>query len=188
MPRVTETKTKKTTKTQKTVTKKDKTDYKILKITGVTLLGVIVLFVGYLLLDKYVLNPKNDTTVERFEDLEHLTLNQYKWLLNADETEPVDDVLYDVYVFIYNSDYETCTLCESLEADIEEAASLAASKGYSFFVLDYQAYQEIATYVTGTFLPNRPALIHITGEAYADTGAVQTSETSILYTLSQITN
>lgn len=187
MPRVTETKKKKTNKTQKTVTKKDKTDYKILKIAGVTLLGVIVLFVGYLLLDKYVLNPNNDTTVERFEDIEHLTLNQYKWLLNADETEPVDDVLYDIYVFIYNSDYDTCTMCASLEAEIEEAAELAASKGYSFFVLNYQDYKEIATYVSGIFLPNRPALIHITGEVYADTGAIQTSETSILYTLSQIT-
>lgn len=187
MPRVNETKQKNQNKNQKMVTKKDKTDYKIIKIAGVALLSVVVLFLGYLLLDKYVLNSNNNQTVERFKDVDHLTLNQYKWLLNDDEKEPVEGVLYDVYVFVYNKDYDACTLCGTLESDVKAAAAAAEAKGYSFYVLDYQKYQDIATYVTGTFLPNRPALIHISGEAYADTDAISTSENAILSILSTIT-
>lgn len=186
MPRVENKKPVKKANQSKKQTKKDQTDYKIIKISSFVLLAIVILFSGYLLVDRYILNNGDDEVVERFEDIEHLTLNEFKYLLNDDETNVVENLNYDIYVFIYNSDYETCTLCEDLESNIKQAASQAEANGYSFFVLDYQDYQDISSYVSNTYLPDLPALIHIEGEAYADENAVSTSRTAILSILSQI--
>lgn len=194
MPRVQSTKQNtnqnksniKKNKKANTPLKKDQVDYKILKYAGVSLLLIVVGFVGYLVLDRYVLNPKNDTTVERFEEEDHITLNQFKWLLNQNETDPVTGVNHEVYVFIYNKDYKVCELCESLEDSIKLALQEAESKGISFYVLDYQAYPDVQAFVSNIFLPGRPALIKIEGENYASENAISTSESAILYVLNNI--
>lgn len=186
MPRV-QQKSKSKNSNKQQVNARTQMDYKILKVAGISLLVILVLAVGYLLLDKYVFNKDNQTETKRFEDLTHISLSEYKWLLNEDDTNPLKNVEHEVYVFIYNGDYDVCEMCETLEADVKDAASKAKDKGYSFFVLDYNKYPEIQSYVSGLFLPNRPGLVHISGDSYADDNAINTSENGILYVLKSIT-
>ncbi|MDY0210400.1 MAG: hypothetical protein RBQ91_03200 [Acholeplasma sp.] len=185
MPRVEQKSKSKSTKKQP-VNARTQTDYKILKVAGIALLVIAVLASAYLLLDKFVFNKENETEIKRYEDLTHITLSEYKWLLGEDESNPLTNIEHDVYIFVYNRDYEACELCESLEDEVKEAAAKASENGYSFFVLDYVKYPDIQTYVSGLFLPNRPGLIHISGDSYADTDAISTSENGILFVLNSI--
>ena len=47
---------------------------------------------------------------------------------------------------------------------------------------------DITSYISGLLLTNRPALIHIQGDALATQNAILTSPTSILSTLNSIRN
>ncbi len=187
MPRATNTKKPVNNKNNKKAVQPKNNANKIMLFT---VLGIVLVGLGaltYWLLDTYVFKDK-EPNYDRFETVEHITLDQYKWLINDNEEDPVEDVKYDVYVYIYNGNFEECTVCEDLEAAVLAAANASSGSNYSFFVMNYNDEDNtgITSYISGLFLPNRPALIHIQGEALAATGAIVTSPTQILSTLNQI--
>ena len=173
---------------KKKVNQKQALDAKIMKIGAVVLLVAVLGFLVYLLLDKYVFKEEA-VNFDRFETLEHLTLDEYKYIIGANEDpdDVVSGLAYDVYIFVYNGNYDECVSCEELEDVVTNAANKAKEKGYSFFVLDYNKYKDIQTEVEGLQLPSRPGLIHIEGERLAETESVLTVKTQIEYKLATIT-
>jgi hypothetical protein len=187
MPRVEKKAVNKQPAKKNQVNQKKQVDAKIIKIGAVIGLLAILGVLAYLLLDKYVFTEK-EPNYNRFETLEHLTLDEYKYLIgtNEDQDDAITDVFHDIYIFVYNGNYDECTTCEDLEEIVKDAASKAKEKGYSFFVLNYNEYNEIQTEVSGLQLPSRPGLIHIEGEAIATTEGVLTVQTQIEYKLATI--
>lgn len=192
MPRVTNTKKPIEKKSTKPVVKKSNKTNKIIlfSVLGVLLVGLGAL--TYWIIDTYVLK-ESEPNYERFVDVESIvpiTLDNYKWLVGASEEDALKDVEHNVYVYIYNGNFKECTVCESLESAVIEAANAAAAQGYSFYVIDYndKDNEGLVEYIQGLFLPNRPALIHIEGEALASENAISTSPTAILSILNQIKN
>lgn len=189
MPRANNNKKPGNKKNTKKVVQSNKTTNKIILFT---VLGILLVGLGaltYWLLDTYVFKDAQPN-YDRFETVDHITLDEYKWLVNDNEEDPLEDVKYDIYVYIYNGNFEECTVCEDLESAVLDAASAASGNNYSFFVMNYNDEDNtgISSYITGLFLPNRPALIHIQGEALATEDAIVTSPTQILSTLNQINN
>ena len=58
---------------------------------------------------------KKESEITRYDNITHLELDQFQALLGEDKT-PLDDIedaiKHDIYVFIYNEDYDVCTTCE----------------------------------------------------------------------------
>lgn len=193
MPRVTNTKKPIETKKNQKVVKKS--NVKADKIILYTVLGVLLLGLGaltYWVVDTYILK-ESEPNYARFQDLDnvkHISLDQYRWLVGDNEKDSLGTVNYDVYVYIYNGNFKECTVCESLESAVIAAANAAAAQGYSFYVMDYNSKDTngLPNYITNLLLPNRPALIHIEGEALASENAITTSPNSILSILNQIRN
>lgn len=190
MPRVTNTKKPIETKKNQKVAKKS--NVKADKIILYTVLGVLLLGLGaltYWVVDTYILK-ESEPNYARFESLKdlHITLDEYKWLVGDNEEDSLGTVNYNVYVYIYNGNFKECTVCESMESAVIAAANAAAEKGYSFYVMDYNSKDTdgLPNYITNLLLPNRPALIHIEGEALASENAITTSPNSILSILNQI--
>lgn len=189
MPRVTNTKKP---VSKQNIKKPVQTSQTSSKIMLYTVLGILLIGIGaltYWIVDTYIFKDQVPN-YDRFETVEHITLDQYKWLLNDNEEDEVEDVKYDIYVYIYNGNFEECTVCEDLEAAVKAAADAAGVQNYSFFVMNYNDEDNvgITSYISGLLLPTRPALIHIQGEALATSNAITTSPTAILSSLNQIRN
>lgn len=189
MPRVTNTKQPVKKQNNKKAFQPSQTSNKVMLYT---VLGILLIGIGaltYWLVDTYVFKDK-EQNYDRFETLEHIVLDEYKWLLNDNEEDALEDVKYDVYVYIYNGNFEECTVCEDLESAVIAAAEAAGSQNYSFFVMNYNDTDNasLSSYISGLLLPSRPALIHIQGDALATENAMITSPTSILSTLNSIRN
>ena len=168
------------------VSNKKLNDAKIIKIGATVLLVAVLAFLAYLLLDKYVFKEK-EPNYFKFDTLEHVTLDEFNYFLGTNEDKKNEvDRLHDVYIFVYNGDYDVCTSCESLEDQVISAAKKAKDNGYSFFVLNYNKYSEIQTAVTSLQLPDRPGLIHIEGESISSENGVLTVQSQIEYKLATI--
>jgi hypothetical protein len=159
---------------------------KVSKSLWITLSVVLVfgLVVGiYFIIESF----KKETEVTRYDNITHLELDQFQALLGEDKT-PLDDIedviKHDIYVFIYNEDYDVCTTCAELENLINEKA-LKEGRTYTFFVLNYTDYPTIKEELSTNFLPNMPVLVHIEGESILE-GKTYTNKLEIQSALSKL--
>ena len=173
----------KTYKGKKTTPQKQQKP-KVSKSLWITL-SVVLLFglvVGiYLFMESF----NNEPEVNRYDNITHLELDQFQALLSENK-EPLkdieDEIKHDVYVFVYNEDYDVCTTCADLESMITEKA-LKEGRTYTFFVLNYTAYPQIKEELSTNFLPGMPVLVHIEGESILE-GNVYTNKLEIQSVLS----
>lgn len=157
---------------------------KVSKSLWITLSVVLMfgLVVGiYFMVESF----NKELEVNRYENITHLKLEQFQALL-SDNKDPLDDIedeiKHDVYVFVYNEDYDVCTTCAEIESLINEKAS-KEGRTYTFFVLNYSAYPQIKEELSTNFLPNMPVLIHIEGESILE-GKIYTNKLEIQSALS----
>lgn len=174
-------------KPQKTVQQKTATFEKVMW-SGLGILLLIGVSIGlYFIIANAIKKPTKETP-KRFEDLTHITLEQYQGILNGDHEitvgEEVITVNHHAYVFIYNPDYDVCTSCNNLEALIKEAAT-KEGKTYSFFVLNASLFDKVNETIEGAQLPNHPALVHIQGNMIGEHG-ISANELSIKSVLSKL--
>lgn len=108
---------------------------------------------------------KPSEKVERFKDITHISLEEYKAILSGETAlAPKDYEFSDTYVFIYNPNYETCPLCGLFNDDIISKAT-KEDKTYNFYVLDItdSSNEGIKELIGENHLPNTPVLIHLFG-------------------------
>lgn len=132
-------------------------------------------------------NLNNEQTVTRYEDLTHIKFDQYQALLSDDKKALEElnvEIKHDVYVFVYNEDYDACTTCAELESSIQEKA-LKEGRTYTFFVLNYTKYPQIKEQLEDNFLPNMPVLVHIEGETINE-GKIYLNKLEIQSALSKL--
>lgn len=162
---------------------------KKVKIISWSIVGVIFLAViGIALWQEFKPKPKEPELPERFTNIEHISTSMYKLLLLGEETsadlseedkeewkEIFDNLKHDVYVFIYNADYEASPDSEELENAIIEAYN-KENKNYTLLVLNYNKNENIINEIADSAhaLPNRPVLIHIEGQDVAEKGYATT--------------
>lgn len=149
-------------------------------VNGAVLLALVVMIVVIVvLLNK---KDKEEEVPKRFEDLTHITVEEYQAIINeGDESKRPEDLeFYNVYVFVYNPYYDDCSLCESLDEIIKEKALEEGS--FNFYVLniedeDNAGYGEI---LPENNLPNGPLLIHIQGEEVFEFASIKAEIETIL--------
>lgn len=174
-------------KPQKTMAQKTATFEKVMW-SGLGILLLIGISVGlYFVIANMIKKPAKEEK-KRFEDLTHITLEQYQGILNGDHEITVGDeviqVNHHVYIYVYNPDYDVCTSCNNLDALIQEAAT-KEGKTYSFFVLNASLFEKINETIEGAQLPNHPALVHIQGNMIGENG-VSANELAIKSVLSKL--
>lgn len=161
-----------------------------ISIISVLVVGVLGLLVW---LDLRPTPPKPEPT-KRFDDMTHITLNQYKALfsdtarenLKDEELEDFNkiDLAHNVYVFIYNGEYDESETTQRLESLVISIGQ-KEDKNYTFLVLNYYMYEGIKDQVPNTHLPEDPVLVHIEGQVIAEDG-VQTNYLSIYSVLNKL--
>lgn len=167
---------------------KEKTIYiSIISVLFIAVIGVLVW------LDLRPTPPKPEPTM-RFEELTHITLNQYKVIINQLEKNDLKDEEYDdfdkidlahnVYVFIYNGEYDESETTQRLEALVTEVGK-KEDNSFTFLVLNYYLHQGITDLVKNTSLPVDPVLVHIEGETVKEDG-IQTNYLSIVSVLNRL--
>ncbi len=141
--------------------------------SGLTLVLVVVLVLVF------ALKPKDDESVadDKFPDIVHLSVNQYKYLINQiekseltdEEQEALDESLikHDIYIFVYNPNFEECQGCDEIALMLEDKFN-KDDKDYTIFVINYNEHPEIKEQIEQNYLPDIPVLIHIQGEETKD--------------------
>ncbi|NMA05320.1 MAG: hypothetical protein GX931_02985 [Acholeplasmataceae bacterium] len=129
--------------------------------------------------------PEEPKEVKRFEDLIHITIDQYEAIINGEAALAPKDYLYsDTYIFIYNKDYDACPLCGELDEDINLKAK-KEGKTYNFYVFDISVVgnEGLKDIIANNHLPNKPVLLHLYGsevlETHIDELAIKTALSKI---------
>ncbi len=124
-------------------------------LTVVLIAGIVV---GIVFLFK---NKDKEEDVGRFEDFTHISLKEFNALIGKSESDDdlkeLDDAFLneqDLYVFIYNPDFDNEDL-ENLIKKFEEDFK------YNILVMNYEENEEISALYSKLALPDKPALIHI---------------------------
>ena len=151
---------------------------KNVKIIIWSVLGaVFVTLISVALWIQFKPEPQEPKLPKRFENIEHISTSIYNVLLGkqySDELSEDDLKIWeeieknlerDVYVFIYNADYDESPDTKDLESLINEAFN-REDKTYTFLVLNYFGNEEIENVISAEShgLPIRPVLVHIEGE------------------------
>lgn len=166
----------------------------IWSVFGAILLGVL----GVMLWMEFKPDPKEPQLPLRYENIEHVTTSIFEVLLgkkfkdelNEDDLEIFEelekDLKYDVYVFIYNQDYENSEESEKLEDTINDVYN-KEDRAFTIVVLNYLLNEDITSLLEeyNLNLPNTPVLVHIEGETIAEKG-VSGTYLSILSKLNNI--
>lgn len=149
-----------------------------------SVVGVVILaLIGIALWIQFKPEPKDPEAPKRFTNIEHISTSIYKVLIADLEAgdlsekdleiwEKLEETLErDVYVFIYNADYDESPDTKDLESLINQAHN-KEDKNYTLVVLNYFGNEEIENIIsTGSHgLPVRPVLVHIEGESQKSFG------------------
>lgn len=170
---------KKSQKTQKQ--NRSNLIFGIINISVVVGLAILVIVLVVLSQRK----PKVEEKPKRFENLTHITLSQYEAILRGDIFESPDGLEYsNIYVYMYNPDYDACGLCGFFNDDIIRLATKEDAL-YHFYVLDISAEgnEGIIEKIEGNNLPTIPVFLHIYGQELQET---HTNEHSIKSALSKL--
>lgn len=145
------------------------------------IVGLAVLVVVLIVLSMKKPTKDNDP-VKRYEDLTHITLEQYEAILNGETAlAPEDYTFSDTYIFIYNPKYDSCTLCGKLNDDIIEKGK-KEDRTYNFYVMDITAKENegMKDKLSANHLPNTPVLLHLYGSELLETNTDELSIKSAL--------
>ncbi|NLN50897.1 MAG: hypothetical protein GX149_04695 [Acholeplasmataceae bacterium] len=163
---------------------------KIVFLTTVSVLVVAVLVVVLWWVFKDQEDPEKP--LSRFEEITHISVEQYQVILNQIEISDLDDeekeqfealeLKHDVYVLVYSNDYDVCVGCGEIEEIINEKNAIE-NKNFTILVLHYEENLEIDNLIGDNYLPNVPVLIHIEGETVAEDG-IYTDDLAIKRALS----
>ncbi len=161
--------------------KKDKRQNLIFGIINIGIVLSLVIVTIVLIIVSTKKKAEEPEKVKRFENLTHITIEEYEAILNGEAAlAPKDYTHSDTYIFIYNSDYDVCTLCGILDEDIKEKAK-KEGKTYNFYVFDISAVgnEGMKSKIASNQLPNKPVLLHIYGSellnTYTDELAIKTA-------------
>lgn len=172
---------KRKNKTEKPVPKKTNNKHKILYLS---IIGVLVLtIIGLVLWMQFRPEKPEPEPIKRFPDIEHISTSIYKVLIDPTDTEvenlkdkekeqyeKLEETLkYDVYVYIYNADYEESSTSELLEQLVIDTHN-KEDKNYTLLVLNYVDNEEVVDLLDEHYLPEDPVLVHITGQSVAENG------------------
>lgn len=166
----------------------------IWSVFGVILLGVL----GVILWMEFKPDPKEPELPLRFENIENVSTSIFEVLLGkkfSDELtekelevweEIEKDLKYNIYIFIYNQDYEVSEDSEKLEDLVNEVYN-KENRNFTIVVLNYLINEDITDLLeeNNIGLPEVPVLVHIEGETIAEGGVIVTY-LSILSKLNQL--
>lgn len=152
------------------------------KIFAYTFFGVVLVGVIILILVLSLRGGKTPELPERYEDHSKISVNHYKALvgyngfspaeLNDDDKEIYeefkDDLKNDIYIFIYNPDYEECPRCEDIESFINSILDKKENKSYTFLLMSLTNNEDIFD-ILGQETEPTPLLIHIKGDKLEQT-------------------
>lgn len=171
---------KRKNKTGKSVPKKTNKN----KILYLSIIGVLVVaIIGLVLWMEFRPEKPKPDPIKRFPEIEHISTSIYKVLVDPTDTEVENlkdkekeqyekleqKLKYDVYVYIYNSDYEESSTSEQLEQLVIDTYN-KEDKNYTLLVLNYVENDDIVELLDEHYLPEDPVLIHITGQSVAENG------------------
>lgn len=171
---------KRKNKTGKSVPKKTNKN----KILYLSIIGVLVAaIIGLVLWIEFRPEKPKPDPIKRFPEIEHISTSIYKVLVDPTDTEVENlkdkekeqyekleqKLKYDVYVYIYNSDYEESSTSEQLEQLVIDTYN-KEDKNYTLLVLNYVENDDIVELLDEHYLPEDPVLIHITGQSVAENG------------------
>ncbi len=161
--------------------KKERTQNLIFGIINIGIVASLVALVIALIVVSMKKKEEPPEEIKRFTDLTHITVEQYEAILNGDVAlAPQGYTHSDTYIFIYNKDYDACTLCGALDADITAKAK-KEGRTYNFYVFDISVPENegMKSKISSNHLPNMPVLIHIYGsevlETHIDELAIKTA-------------
>lgn len=174
-------------KTEKVAQKEVPTKVKVItwSIFGVILLGVL----GVLLWMEFRPEPKEPVLPDRFENVEHITSSILEVILTQKNSEDLteeeleiweeidlSDDVRDIYVFIYNQDYEASPDSENLESLVNEVYN-KENRSFAILVLNYLENENVVDLLNNNnvALPTVPVLVHIEGESIATNGVITTA-------------
>lgn len=168
-------------KTQKEVQKKpkNKNTKLYLSIIGVLVVAVI----GLVLWMEFRPEKPEPEPIKRFPDIEHISTSIYKVLIDSTDTavenlkdeekeqyEELEPKLkYNIYVYIYNADYDESTNSELLEQLVIDTYN-KEDKDFTLLVINYVDNEDIVDLLEEHYLPEDPVLIQITGQSVAENG------------------
>ncbi len=169
------------TEVEQTSGKRDKNEIQPLpkhyKTIVYTFFGIVLVAVITLVIVLSIRSRREDDPIVRYEDLTHISTDIYKVFtkeldvidLNDDDKEIYDglDLRDDIYIFIYNPNYEECQDCEEIEAFIQSIYS-EEDKPYTFVLMNFNENEEMEELLNISALGIRPVLLHIEGEEFKD--------------------
>ena len=145
------------------------------------ILGLAVLVVVLIVLS--MKKPtQDDKPIKRFEDLTHISLEQYEAILSGETVLAPEDYEHsNTYIFIYNPNYDSCTLCKALNDDIIEKGK-KEDRTYNFYVMDITSKDNegMKEKLESNHLPNTPVLLHLYGSELLETSIDELSIKSAL--------
>lgn len=158
-----------------------------------TFFGIVLVGVITLILVLALRGNKEDDLPERYEDIKQISSNHYKALISSfnfdmaeleDEEKEVydsfkNDLKNDIYIFVYNPDYDECPRCEQLEQFIKTIYN-KENKDFTLLIMNYADNLNIFDYVDGN-IEKAPALLYIKGDKLDQ---VYTTVNEIKYQLS----
>lgn len=164
-------------------------------VIGAVILGVLAVLI-YL---EFRPVPKEPELPDRLENVEHISSSIFEVMLekkfsdelNEDDLEIWEklesDLKYNVYVYIYNQDYEESPDSEALE-DLVKSIYENENNTFTIVVLNYTKNQAILNLLTeyNVNLPTVPVLVHIEGETIAKEKGVVISYNDILARLNNL--
>lgn len=164
-------------------------------VIGAVILGVLAVLI-YL---EFRPVPKEPELPDRLENVEHISSSIFEVMLekkfsdelNEDDLEIWEklesDLKYNVYVYIYNQDYEESPDSEALE-DLVKSIYEKENNTFTIVVLNYTKNQAILNLLTeyNVNLPTVPVLVHIEGETIAKEKGVVISYNDILARLNNL--
>ncbi len=165
--------------------KKEKTQNLIFGIINIGIVLSLLVAIIVLIVFSLKKKPEEPDKIKRFEDLIHITIDEYEAILNGEAAlAPKDYTHSDTYIFVYNSDYDACKLCGVLDEDIVSKAK-KEGKTYNFYVFDISIIgnEGMKDLIPNNHLPNTPVLLHIYGSEVLET---HTDELAIKTALSKI--
>ncbi len=158
-------------KALKSKEKKERTQNIIFGIINIGIVATLVTVIIVLVVISMKKKEEEPEEIKRFKDITHITVEQYEAILSGDVAlAPSGYTHSDTYIFIYNRDYDACTLCGKLDEDIKEKAK-KEGRTYNFYVFDISApgNEGMKNKIASNHLPNMPVLIHIYGSEVLDT-------------------
>lgn len=152
--------------------------YKIIVYTffAVVLVGVITLVLVLALKDR-----KPPELPERYEGYTQISTNHYKALVSSISYDPAelededreiydsfkDDLKNDIYIFVYNPDYDESPRSEELESFIKSIYD-KTNKSFTLLIMNFAENKDIFEVINSN-IEHAPALLHIDGDLLKQT-------------------